>query len=184
MGEDEFAALYLQHRSALVWYLRGHGASQAEAADAVQDAFAYALRDADQVSDRRAWPSWLRTVAFRCYLRSVGGCGSSGQDGSGHDGPAPVTVVCVPELPDKAVAAEPATDAELRAQEEFVLSLLAALPMQQRRVFTLHYEGWASAEIAAQLGMHKAAVRQNIARARSALRSLLMQDSVTQGDFS
>jgi RNA polymerase sigma factor (sigma-70 family) len=179
VGEDEFAALYLQHRSALVWYLRGHGATPAEAADAVQDAFTYALRDADQVGDRRAWPSWLRTVAFRCYLKSVGGRGSSGQDR-----PAPVTVVCVPQVPDSAVAAEPAADAELRAQEEFVLSLLAALPMQQRRVFTLHYEGWASAEIAAQLGMHKAAVRQNIARARSALRSLLMQDSVTQGDFS
>ncbi len=180
MGEDEFAALYLQHRSALVWYLRGHGATPAEAADAaMQDAFTYALRDADQVGDRRAWPSWLRTVAFRCYLKSVGGRGSSGQDR-----PAPVTVICVPQVPDSAMAAEPAADAELRAQEEFVLSLLAALPMQQRRVFTLHYEGWASAEIAAQLGMHKAAVRQNIARARSALRSLLMQDSVTQGDFS
>jgi Sigma-70 region 2 len=47
------------------------GATQAEAADAVQDAFASALRAADQVRDQHAWPAWLRTVAFRCYLRSL-----------------------------------------------------------------------------------------------------------------
>ncbi len=176
MTEEEFAALYRQHRSALVWYLRCHGAGHAEAADAVQDAFACALRAASQVRDHHAWPAWLRTVAFRCYVRSLARRG-----GPGHDA---VSVVTVAEVPDQPAAGEPAADAELREQEEFVLSRLASLPPQQRRVFALHYEGWTAPEIATELGMDNAAVRQNIARARAALRNLIMQDAVTQGESS
>lgn len=164
MGEEEFAALYREQRSALVWHLRCHGASQAEAADAVQDAFAHALRAADQVRDPGAWPAWLRTVALRCYLRSL----------ARHDD-------TTAELPEVATSDEPAADAELRQQEEFVLSLIAVLPPQQRRVFALHYEGWRTAEIAAQLGMDQAAVRQNVARARAALRQWIAADPVSLG---
>ncbi len=171
MTEEEFAALYRQHRSALVWYLRCQGASQAEAADAVQDAFACALRATDQVRDRRAWPAWLRKVAFRCYLRSL----------ARRDGLPLLTVAEVPDLP---AVGDPAADAELREQEEFVLSGLAMLPPRQRLVFTLHYEGWSAGQIAADLGMDNAAVRQNIARARAALRNWIMQDSVRQGEPS
>lgn len=176
MTEEEFAALYRQHRSALVWYLRCHGASHAEAADAVQDAFAHALRAAGEVRDHRAWPAWLRTVAFRCYVRSLAQRGGPGRDG--------VSVLTVAEVPDLAAAGEPAADAEHREQEAYVLSRLALLPPQQRRVFALHYEGWTAAEIAAELDMDNAAVRQNIARARAALRNWIMQDSVKQGEPS
>jgi RNA polymerase sigma factor (sigma-70 family) len=158
VGEEDFAALYRWHRSALVWYLRCHGADDAEAADAVQDAFACALRAGDLVRDPGAWPGWLRTVAFRCYVRSL--AGRSGRR----------DVFTTADVPEPPAAAGPAVDAELRRQEERVLSLLAALPPQQRRVFALHYDGWNAAEIAALLGLQKAAVRQNIARARSALR--------------
>lgn len=177
MGEDQFAALYRRHRSALVWHVRCHGASQAEAADAVQDAFAYALRAQRQVRDPAAWPAWLRTVAVRCYLRSLarhgGPCG---------DDPASARVVTMAELPELLSAQHaddvPAAGAERRQQEEFVLSLLAALPPRQRQVFALHYEGMSTAEIAAHLGMADAAVRQNIARARAALRHSITAESV------
>jgi RNA polymerase sigma factor (sigma-70 family) len=174
--EEEFAVLYRQHRSALVWYLRCHGAGHAEAVDAVQDAFACALRAADQVRDQQAWPAWLRKVAFRCYVRSLARRGGPDR--------ADMSVITVADVPDLPAADEPAADAEVREQEEFVLSRLALLPPQQRRVFALHYEGWNAAEIAAELGMDNAAVRQNIARARAALRNLIMQDSVTQGESS
>jgi Sigma-70 region 2 len=63
VGEEDFAALYRRHRSALVWYLRCHGADDAEAADAVQDAFACALRAGDLVRDPGAWPGWLAGLA-------------------------------------------------------------------------------------------------------------------------
>ena len=170
MGEDEFAALYLQHRSALVWHLRSHGASPAEAADAVQEAFACALRDDAQIRDQQAWPAWLRTVAFRCYLRALSEPGRS--------------AVPVADVPESLTEHLPESDIDQRAEEELVLTLLARLPMQQRRVFTLHYEGWTTAEIATHLGMRAAAVRQNLARARSTLRESLLQDSMVPGDLA
>lgn len=172
MSEEEFAVLYRQHRSALVWYLRCHGAGDAEAADAVQDAFACALQADDLVRDSGAWPGWLRTVAFRCYVRSL--AGRAGRHG----------LLAMAEVPEPAAAAGPAVDAELRRQEELVLSLLAALPPQQRRVFALHYDGWGTAEIAALLGMEHAAVRQNVARARAALRHSITQEPVSLGEPS
>lgn len=177
MDEDEFAALYRQQRSALVWYLRCHGAGQAEAADAVQDAFACALIAADQVRDQRAWSAWLRTVALRCYLRSLTGPGSPRGDATRG-----ISVLTMADVPD-VVAAGP-DGPEVRQQEELVLSLLSELPPQQRRVFALCYEGWSAAEIAAQLGMDQTAVRQNIARARAALRRLIIQHSVPLGESS
>ena len=172
-GED-FVLLYRQQRSALVWHVRTHGATEAEACDAVQEAFAAALRAADRIRDPGAWPAWLRTVAVRSYLRSLhwpGGRVSGGR-------PA-VEIVLMADPPDLLEAAGTTVDViEASRQEEFVLSLLAALPNKQRRVFGLHYEGWSTAEIAACLGMEQAAVRQNIARARRTLR-----ESIREGEF-
>lgn len=178
MNEDDFAALYRQHRSALVWYLRCHGAGQPEAADAVQDAFACALAAADQVRDQHAWPAWLRTVAMRCYLRAL-----ASRSGPNPDEKARVSVFTMADVPDVPVAPGPDSP-ETRYQEELVLSLLSELPPQQQRVFALCYEGWSTAEIAAQLGMDQAAVRQNIARARAALRRSMMERSVPLGESS
>ena len=179
MGEDEFAALYRQHRAALVWYLRCHGASEPEAADAVQDAFAHALRAAAQVRDRGAWPAWLHTVAVRCYLRSV-----ASRPGLARGGPAAVSFGAMPDIPDRPAGADPAADAELREQEDVVIALIAALPPRQRRVFALHYEGWSTAEIAAALGIRPAAARQNLARARAALRQAITASPVRPGRSS
>lgn len=168
---EDFAALYREQRAALVWHVRSHGATESEACDAVQEAFAAALRAAGRIRDRRAWPAWLRTVAVRCYLRSRSGRGRPGAGGR-----AGIEVVQVAEVPERPGAAGAVGDiAEAHRQQEFVLSMLAALPDRQRRVFTLHYEGWSTAEIAGRLGMEAAAVRQNLARARRTLRLLLTQ---------
>jgi RNA polymerase sigma factor (sigma-70 family) len=171
LSDDEFAVLYRRYRSVLVWHVRSHGATDAEASDAVQEAFAHALRARDQVRHKEAWPTWLRTVAVRSYSQSLLRCRSPRLRG-------PVSVMPVPgtEMSERLEAAGVVGDiAEAHWQEEFVLSLLASLPGRQRRVFTLHYEGWMTAEIAAHLAMSEAAVRQNIARARSFLRSSLME---------
>ncbi|MHB1592819.1 MAG: sigma factor-like helix-turn-helix DNA-binding protein [Streptosporangiaceae bacterium] len=45
-----------------------------------------------------------------------------------------------------------------------MFSLVAGPPPRQRHVFASHYEGWSTAEIAAQLSIEQAAVRQNLAR--------------------
>ncbi|HXW46812.1 MAG TPA: RNA polymerase sigma factor [Streptosporangiaceae bacterium] len=175
MGEGDLAALYRQLRSPLLWHLRCLGATEAEAADAVQDAFAHALRAAAQVRDDSAWPAWLRTVAIRCFLRSVA---RRGGRGSGA-----VSVLAMADVPDLEGTADVAGEAQLRLQEEAVLSMLAALPPQQRRVFALHYEGCSTAEIAAALCMDQAAVRQNLARARAALKRSMPHETVTREDW-
>ncbi len=175
MSDEDFVLLYRQQRSALVWHVRSHGASEAEACDAVQEAFASALRARDRIRDPGAWPAWLRTVAVRWYLRSLHGSG--GRAGGG--GRSPVEVVLVADPPDLVEAAGTTADAvdavEAGRQQEFVLALLAALPNRQRQVFGLHYEGWSTAEIAALLGMEQAAVRQNIARARRTLKESIRE---------
>lgn len=176
MGAGDFAALYRQQRSPLLWHLRCLGASLAEAADAVQDAFAHALKAAGQVRDDRAWPAWLRTVAVRCYLRSIATRG--GRD----DGRPAVSVLTMADVPDLDVAADPAAEAQQHLQEEAVFSLLATLPSQQRRVFALHYEGLSTAEIETALCMSQAAVRQNLARARAALKRSFVQGSADLGE--
>jgi RNA polymerase sigma factor (sigma-70 family) len=160
--DDGFVLLYRQHRSALVWHVRSHGASEAEATDAVQDAFAAALRAGGRIRDGRAWPAWLRTVALRSYLR-----GRRGADG---------LLVLVADPPDLVAATGSVGDAvEAHREEELVLSMLAALPARQREVFGLHYEGWSTAEIAARLSMGQPAVRQNLARARRTLRESISE---------
>jgi RNA polymerase sigma factor (sigma-70 family) len=89
----------------------------------------------------------------------------------------------VAEVPDTRVAAG-LDDNDGIWQEEFVLSLLAALPPKQRHVFALHYEGLGTAEIAAQLGLDQAAVRQNVARARASLKRAITHGPVTLEESS
>ncbi len=165
MADRDFAALYRQLRSPLLWHLRCLGASPAEAADAVQDAFAHALGAADRQRDELAWPAWLRTVAVRSYLRTVA-AGGRGQ----------VSVQTMADVPEVRVSADSAAEVQARLEEEMVFSLVATLPPRQRLVFALHFEGCGTAEIAASLSMTQAAVRQNLARARAALRHSLMQE--------
>lgn len=171
LTDAEFAELYRRHRSLLVWHVRSYGATDAEASDAVQEAFAHALRARDQIRHREAWPNWLRTVAVRSYSQALRRNRSPRLRGQVSVTPIPVT-----EMSECLQRAEIVGDtAEAHWQEEFVLSLLASLPLRQRRVFTLHYDGWTTAEIAVQLAMSEPAVRQNITRARRSLKDSLMQ---------
>lgn len=153
MADRDFTALYRELRSPLRWHLRCLGASPAEAADAVQDAFAHALAAAGRQRDELAWPAWLRTVAVRSYLRSV--ATSRGQ----------VSVQTMADVPEVRVSADSAAEVQARLEEEMVFSLVATLPLRQRLVFALHFEGCGTAAIAAALSMTQAAVRQNLARA-------------------
>jgi RNA polymerase sigma-70 factor (ECF subfamily) len=168
-GETELiAALYRQHRSSLVWHIRCLGATETEAHDAVQDAFAAALR-IGRIRDQNAWYAWLRTVAVRSYRHSASRKGD----------PVHIWYVTV----DSALTADIADSlalrvpdlAEARLQEQIVLDLLRALPKRQRLVFCLHYEGWTTPEIATELGMKEAAVRKGISRARRSLQDLIAQ---------
>ncbi|MEV4246711.1 sigma factor-like helix-turn-helix DNA-binding protein [Streptosporangium canum] len=78
-------------------------------------------------------------------------------------------------LPSGHRAELPRPDAALELSEgaQRVVRLIATLSPSQRMVMAWHMDGYSTEETAAHLKMRKAAVRQNLARARSALKEKL-----------
>jgi RNA polymerase sigma factor (sigma-70 family) len=143
--------LYRAERAGLLWFLRAQGIPEHEADDAVQAAFLQLLRSSVPVREPRRW---LRTVAFNHYRRS-----NPAVPGSRR------RVVEVPfeprALPDGATA-----DA---VEPTWAHDTIARLPEKQRWVMARHVEGRSHQEIADELGMTNASVRQNLRRARRTL---------------
>lgn len=68
---------------------------------------------------------------------------------------------------------------ELSEQERAVCAMLADLPIKQRQVMALRYDGFSNREIADRLGIDPSAVRHTVLRAKSRLRHL---GALTQED--
>jgi RNA polymerase sigma-70 factor (ECF subfamily) len=153
VAQVEFAACYAAEMPVLVRFLMKCGASQLDAMDAAHNAFVLLYQQWDSVRQPR---QWLRTVAFRLFLRMPA---ASGQPLRDED--------------DRAVAGSAADRLELQEEERAVLGTFLRLPMTQRAVFALYFDDFSVREIAEILQMSTDAVRQNISRARAALRVLL-----------
>jgi RNA polymerase sigma-70 factor (ECF subfamily) len=145
-----FDQFYRAEMPALVRFVQRYGADVHAAADAAHDAFAEAYPQWDTIQNPRAW---LRLVACRIYYRS-----------RLRDTP-------VGEVPDRPVIYE--DTAEIREQGRRVTEALAALPERQRQVMAWHLDGYDNTEIARQLRITAAAVRQNLCRGRQTLKQLL-----------
>lgn len=148
---------YAHHFAELVRHLMRQGASPHEAADAVQAAFVEACAQWETIEHPAAW---LRTVAFRQYLRQP----AQRENLTGE----------VPEHPS--TGPSPLHVLEIKEEQMLVLAALASLPPTQRRVMAWSLDGFSSSEIAQGLKMNAAAVRQNIARARARLKELLLAE--------
>jgi RNA polymerase sigma factor (sigma-70 family) len=148
----EFAIFYEAEMPRLVRYLVKCGISEHDAQEAAQHAFEELFKQWDSVRSPKAW---LRTVAFRmlhkAHVKNERLLG-------GYDQPG---------------ALRTSARIELREEADAVLSALLQLPMAQRQVFALYYDGFETCEIADILEMTEAAVRQNRARARARLSVLL-----------
>ena len=153
-----FATFYQGEMPYLVRTLIKCGANEQDAADAAQQAFVLLLGKWNTVSMPRAW---LRTVSIRQLLPAlIIKRQTSSLDGE-EENYAPGTSPPV------------ATYVEFREEERLVLGAIHQLPPAQRKVFALSFDGFGSSEIAEILQMNQAAVRQNLARARAALKELL-----------
>lgn len=170
-----FATLVRRHSaSAFRLALRLTG-SEADAEEAVQEAFLQAHRGLPGFRGEARVSTWLyrivtnaalmqarrrprRTESLEAYLPSFGP-----DDLHAHlDASQPI-----PGLPD-----EDAARAELRDK---ALDVLAALPEGQRAAFVLRdLEGLSSDEVGEVLGVDAAAVRQRVHRARLVLRGALL----------
>jgi len=145
-----FDQFYRAEMAALTRFVRRYGADVHAAADAAHDAFAQAYPQWDTIQNPRAW---LRLVACRIYYRR-----------RLRDTP-------VEEVPDRPVIYE--DTAEIGEQGRRVSEALAALPERQRQVMAWHMDGYDNTEIARQLRITAAAVRQNLCRGRQALKQRL-----------
>jgi RNA polymerase sigma factor (sigma-70 family) len=153
LGGLDFPSCYERELSSLIWFVMSLGADAHRAADVAQSTFAEAF----PVWDRIQYPNaWLRRVAGRIYYRTM------------VREETPVDV-----LPDRQGPLSAATEVELHDEARAVLAALADLPPKQRQVMAWSIDGFSPGEIALELDVDPAAVRQNLAKARKNLKQAL-----------
>jgi RNA polymerase sigma factor (sigma-70 family) len=161
-GGVDFDTLYRANRSVLVRFVRLAGASEDEASDAVQTAFAALLQVNYPIRDPLAWLHRTALNDFRC---------SNPRFTSRRR---KVTESLIPprEIPEPSTVVPSAAEvAVLEEENQVVLGELALLPGKQRQVMVAHYDGLSHEQIAGLLEMGLDAVRQNLSRARRTLRT-------------
>jgi RNA polymerase sigma-70 factor (ECF subfamily) len=155
--EIGFDTFFHERFSRTVLLLITMGANEADAEDATQEAMFHAWSQWDSIREPAAW---VRTVAVRSYLRIV----RSGRT---------QTVALDDSIPD------PVKNDDLGGFEEeqrLVLRRLRALPVGQRTVIALYYDGLTCEEIAEVLGKTSATVRSNLRHARQSLREVITSE--------
>ncbi|MGA4837949.1 RNA polymerase sigma factor [Streptomyces sp. G45] len=153
-GRELAEELHQTEYPALVRFLLLHGASWSEAQDAAQDAFTQMCAPGVAIRYPKAW---LRTVAWRSWVTQQ---------------VRPEDTCAQPPEPRVVVRWQtPAHAAELDEEARRVTALLLELPAKQRAAMAWHLDGFTTQESARAMGTTQAAVRQNLARARAALRT-------------
>ena len=149
----DFSACYAQELSSLVWFVMSLGADAHRAADVAQSAFAEAFVAWDRIQHPAAW---LRRVAGRLYYRYL-----ITQETS------------VEDVPDRPEPLSAASAFEMHDEARRVLAALADLAPKQRQVMAWTIDGFSPAEIARELDVDPAAIRQSLAKARKHLKKQL-----------
>jgi RNA polymerase sigma factor (sigma-70 family) len=151
--DPQFATCYQAEMPALIGFLLTCGATRYEAADVAQEAFIELFEHWQAVRNPK---SWLRTVAFRFFLRRPAS-----------------SALPLTECQEAASQLSISSRFDFREEEQFVLNVFRLLPTAQRAVLALHYDQFETREIADILNMNKAAVRKNLERARATLKEFL-----------
>jgi len=160
-GGLDFDTLYRANRSVLVRFIRLAGATEDEADDAVQAAFAALLQVNYPVHEPLAWLHRTALNDFRCSNPRIPSRRRKATE-------SPILPWEIPE--PNTVVSSAAEVAALEEESHVVLRELALLPGKQRQVMVAHYGGLSHEQIADLLEMGIDAVRQNLSRARRTLR--------------
>jgi RNA polymerase sigma-70 factor, ECF subfamily len=160
-GGLDFDILYRSNRSMLVRFVRLAGATEDEADDAVQAAFAALLGVSYPVRDPLAWLHRAALNGFRCSNPRI----------PSRRRRVTESPILPWEVPEPNTFVPSAADVAALEEENYVvLRELARLPGKQRQVMVAHYDGLSHEQIADLLELGIDAVRQNLSRARRALR--------------
>lgn len=154
-GRQLAEALHQEQYPALVRFLLLNGASWTAAQDAAQDAFTQMCAPGLSIAYPRAW---LRKVAWRSWVKQK---------------VAPEELCSDPPEPHELTMRwqTPAQAAELDEESRAVIALLLQLPAKQRAAMAWTLDGFTTEESARAMGTTPVAVRQNLTRARAALKA-------------
>jgi RNA polymerase sigma-70 factor (ECF subfamily) len=153
-GSDEFDEFYRATAQRLVRYAYGLTADVTEAQDIAQEAYARAWQRWSRVRAYDAPEAWLRTVVTRLAT----------------DRWRRITLRRTKPQPEPGPEPPPGDD------RVFVASLLAGLPVDQRRAMALHYLADLSIEqVAAEMGAKANTVKSWLSRGRTALAARLAE---------
>ncbi|MFD5620542.1 RNA polymerase sigma factor [Streptomyces yangpuensis] len=152
--QSEFDAFYLREMPRVTVFLVNLGASVYEAADAAHEAFLTLLPDKWRGLDHPG--AWLRTVAYRKYLRQT----------TARTQP-------MDPVPDRPGGTCPVDLVLLTEQQRCVLDALGQLSPAEREAMAWKLDGFTHEQTAQALGKSPAAVRQAYTRARQRLITIL-----------
>ena len=157
-GRGGLGEALASERDALERYVRGLGATPAEAEDVAATAFLRAVETGQDFSDASAMAAWLRIVARNDWIdaqrRRMRQRAAAERGGTGAPAPVP--------------SAEECAEADERARA--LLSAIAQLPPTQRTALSLQlFEGLSYVAIAERLGITVPAVTSLLHRARTSI---------------
>ena len=148
-------ALVSEHWRSVFSVCVAHTRTVQDAEDAMQETFAKAIKHFDTLSDVTKTQPWLYGIARRV-------CADKGRK-----------TRRVELLTDQAYAAPSAEDPRI----DRLQVTLARLPVDYREVLTLYYlDGYSTIDLAKNLGLKTAAVRQRLSRARLMVHRLMTED--------
>jgi RNA polymerase sigma factor (sigma-70 family) len=151
LREAEFAEFFRAEHKKLIRFVIAIGAGGEEATEIAQVTFVKAFEGWEVIRAPRAW---IRRVAVNEL--------TAGRRAARRETPQAT-------LPDAPVPVSAALAVELTEEARQVLAVLRALPPGQRQVMAWIIDGFGAAEIARELGVSPASVRQSYAKARKNL---------------
>lgn len=156
--QEAFTTLVKRHQSTLRQFLRRiTGGDYALADDIAQDSLVIAYEKMVQFSNQGSFAAWLRTIAYRRFLRVIQTAAHRHEQNT--------------EQHDVIVQQSPAVEADILAEK-----LMKRLNIEHRVALTLSFsEGLSHSEIADVTGWPLGTVKSHIARAKEELRKYVEQ---------
>ena len=155
--------------SSVVRFVIHCGASLPQAQDAAQDAFLdgwqLLVKNPDKWADIRKPRAWIRTLAYRKFLRPPGQ----------RRQPVSLPAAELPEAPQPGFG-----HADLTTGTLLVMDMLRTLGPRERAVMAYHLDGFSAAEIGRQLAITDQQARDALKKARKILATNLVRAKIQE----